>query len=250
MFTLFDSNVWNLVQDAATFVALINTVISIYRKPVQKKLAYDLLLSEPLSAIDKVAVSNIRIRYPSDPLTHGRVFLIKLVNCGHIPIAQEDYVKPVLINFGNQTKVIKASIIDEHPADLAGSIQVKDDGVQLNPLLLNPSDCLILEIITNSEKSYPQFTARIVGIRKISSPAPRPVQNALMLASLLFILLGRAISPVNISVIAGILLFVGVFLNIFVGMTYPQLRQLRFKEKVGERYRNDGDLQGKPPQSA
>lgn len=250
MFALFDSSVWSIVQNAATLIALINTVISIYRKPVQKRLAYDLLLSEPLSAIDTVAASNIRIRYPSDPLTHGRVFLIKLVSCGHIPIAPDDYIKPVLITFGNQAKVIKATIINEHPSDLAGSIQVKDNGVQLNLLLLNPNDCLILEIIVNSEKSRPQFNARIVGVRKISSPAPRPVQNALMLASLLFILLAYAISPLNISVIAGMLLIVGVCLNVFVGMTYPQLRQLRLKEEVSERYRNDDELLGKPPQSA
>lgn len=236
---LFDSHIWVVAKDVLIALALIKVIVSIYRKPQPKKLAYDLLLNERLSALYKIAASNIQARHSSQSIAQGHVLLIKLINCGHIPITTVEYVRPVSISFGNQAKIVAATITDEYPLDLSATIRISGDTIQLEPLLLNPNDRLTLEVIVDAEKPRVTFNSRIVGIHKISSRAPTPVQDTVMLLGLLCMFLGILIRiyAKDLSSTSEALVIIGGVAILTIARLYLPLRQLRFKEQVIKRYR-------------
>lgn len=240
MYTVFHEHLWDVAKYIAILFAIINAILNTFRRPQTKKLGYEVILSKSLSIIDRETGSNLQVRYPTEQPEHAKVLLIELANYGRTPIISEDFVRPILISFGSEARLITATVVKEEPEGLSVSVQIVNGNVQIDPLLLNPKDRLTLEAIIVARRYKVRMIARIAGVQKITSSLPHGNKNALMLLSLVCILaaiiIGRAYP--HKQILFGFLLAVGIAINYFTAITHAQLREVNLKSFVGARYRN------------
>lgn len=233
-----------LLKYGAILAALLNSGINLFRRPQQKKLGFAVLFNAGFASLDRDTGSNLRSRYPSEQGTDGHIILLELKNFGQTSIMVSDYARPISISFGDQVNLLAAKILSEYPSDLSATIQIVNNAVQISPLLLNPNDHLVMEVIMHGSKYKIKTDTRIAGIVKIKSSIPRRGQNILMLLGLacIFIaLIMRKIEPHAQSLELPLLL-TGAGINILISRFYLPLKNLHLKQSIGARYRKlDGD---------
>jgi len=126
-----------------------------------------LLSIAALEPDNKSHFQGLKFTINSIPVTNPYLSVLKITNDGSRPIPAELYERPIEIKL-NEAKVVRSEITETVPSDLKAQLSVKDNVVQINPLLLNPDDSITIAIITSDAKPSFSPTARIAGVKKIN----------------------------------------------------------------------------------
>jgi len=155
--------VWQFV---GAVLALLGVVVAIYLYWLQrqsKELAFGLLSSRrPLSIADELS-SRVTVQLDGTPVGNLHLLVFGLKNSGHRAVLPQDFAKAFSIAFSNG-KVVSAEIASQHPKNLGAQLTVQEHWVELHPVLLNPGDQLLVQILLSSTKPDWKVDARVVDI--------------------------------------------------------------------------------------
>jgi len=150
-----------------TILGLIPAYIALYKSP-QKALSYEIPFSFSLDPIGKDFVPEISIFINGDSVNQPYFNVLKISNNGNIPIMKKDYDKPITIKINNKSKIVNYKVGDKNPENIDVLLKSENNNIIIEPLLLNPTDFILLEIITKNGKPDFNIATRIVGIPKIN----------------------------------------------------------------------------------
>ena len=99
------------------------------------------------------------------------IYNITIENTGEQPIQNEDFAKPLTIDFEESTSVTKATIIEASNSDLWGEFLAKAsiDGTVLSieDILLNPGESITFNVFTEGAAGNINYNQRTVGLSKL-----------------------------------------------------------------------------------
>lgn len=173
---------------------IISTALAVYfylRTRQVKKLAYEIIASEPLLTINEAHVGDVKILFKGEEVTDAHIVVIKLINNGNIPITEDDMNWPPAFAFGKETKILSYEITDKDPSTLPASLRLsrRERGIVLNKLLLNASDYITMKFLLTNYKSELQVTGRIIGVKEITKFS-HSITSRIIKSSGFFLLIG------------------------------------------------------------
>ena len=135
--------------------------------------------------------------------------LLKFINSGNIPIKNDEYERPITLNFGEKAKIITAEVYETYPENLKDSVKIeelrdelkpfivgqnqKNDHISLNntitlqPVLINSGESITLKILGTQIADDIIVNSRIEDLKEIRQKHPKRI-NDLMLLFILFVL--------------------------------------------------------------
>lgn len=133
-----------------------------------KELAFGLLSSRrPLAIADELS-SRVTVELDGKSVGNLHLLVYGLKNSGHRAVAPTDFQSPLRILF-TEGQVVSAEIAAQTPTNLGAKLLASEAEVALQPLLLNPGDQVLIQVLLSSARPAYLLDARVLDV---SSFAP------------------------------------------------------------------------------
>lgn len=202
-----------------------------------KKIIEYRIISE--SSIARVATKDawqdLKYEYKGQAVEEGKIFSLQIHNAGTAVINREDFDSPLKIQIKDKGLILGARVVASEPEELGQEVNLSIDegGVEIAPLLLNPNDSILIELLTSGETAISKISARISGLVGIK---PKPDNDRM--GTTIYIAKVDHDGPrgfrVNLLVRLNIVLLIGLcFLFSFIGTAIFK-HSLQTKREFGE----------------
>jgi hypothetical protein len=165
------SPIWTVLATILA-AAAIGVSIWLYRRDrTRKSLAYEVKQVELVSVHQAAPKGRIKILFDDEEIKHVHLIEAQIENNGNVPVTVEDFEQAIVIDLGEGATALTADISKVTPDNL--EVEVRPDGnqVEIQPLLLNPGDCMTLKIFARDFGGKVERRYRIVGISKMDDAA-------------------------------------------------------------------------------
>lgn len=142
-------------------------IIGIY-KWTRKSLSYNDKVITPLIRKEHEIKDKIKLLFNNEEVKQVYLAIIKIFNSGNVAIVKEDFDTPITIGFGKDSTVLTSEITERYDS-LKVETEIKNDIVEVKPLLLNKKDWFTLKIlVSNHTGERPKISGRIKGVKRIT----------------------------------------------------------------------------------
>jgi hypothetical protein len=157
----------------ATILAAVAILVSLYlyrRQRTRKSLSYEIKLVE-LVSVHRAAEGRIKVLFDEEEI--GQVHLVeaRFENNGNVPVTAEDFEQAISLDLGDGATALTADVTDVTPEDLHVEARPRGNRVEIQPLLLNPGDCMTLKAFARDLRGEVECRYRIVGVARMDDAA-------------------------------------------------------------------------------
>ena len=168
---ILNNQIWTAVVVIATIIlgltAIIVAIILFILGRKKKRLAYYIISNTQLVGIENSIQDKIKILYDEKQVTNVHLISIKFINNGNEPISIDDFDKLISIKYDSAVNILTHEIVERVPENLDAIIKEKEKFLEIKPLLLNPSDKFIVNILASDFNKDLEISARIKGVKGI-----------------------------------------------------------------------------------
>ena len=120
-----------------------------------------------LSPLVSRSAPELRVSFNGQELLEPYSSIIEISNSGSKPILASEIEGQIKVKISKPSRLLRAQIISRRPLSLTPLVTTEEQRLVMAPLLLNPSDSVTLELLT--DRGSPNFLAdaRIAGISDI-----------------------------------------------------------------------------------
>lgn len=228
-----------LARNVIVILTALQALTNVFPLRQRKGIGVEILLTSTFADIDQDTGSDLASRYQPHPTRDGHAILVEIENIGKSPITRDDFVTPLKLSFGDDAKILKADVVTQTPTDLAATVEIIDNKVHLFPVLFNPNDSAVIEVLVQVRKIRLRANGRIVGITKFKRRIPRNIQDGMDLVALycvFFGLIAANYSGALASVGAGLIMIGAFWILVYTRLISP-MKRLDLKQSIGRRYK-------------
>ncbi|MBB3180088.1 hypothetical protein [Variovorax sp. Sphag1AA] len=191
MMEILRDSAWQFVGIVLALLSIVATFAVYLWQRQTKELAFGVVSSRrPIAIADELS-SRVTVHVDGKPVENLRLMVFGLKNSGHRAIAVADFERPLSVAFGGG-QIVSAEIASQHPKNLGAELSFSNSNVVLSPMLLNPGDQLLIQVLLSAAKPEWSLDARIVDVPSIApiNAAPRlpPFFQSAMPESIAFVL--------------------------------------------------------------
>lgn len=189
--------VWQFVGVILALLSLAAAFLIYWLQRQTKELAFGLVSSmRPLAIADELS-ARVTVQLDGKPVGNLHLLVYGLKNSGHRAIAPTDWERPLSISFDSGL-VVSAEITSQSPSNIGAQLTVLDSRIELAPLLLNPGDQLLLQVLLSSAKPNSSLDARVLDVSSFEpintvTRLPRFMDSGAPRAMVMTFILGIAI---------------------------------------------------------
>ncbi len=114
---------------------------------------------------------DFQILFKNEEVREPWIYNITIKNTGGQPILDEDFTKPLTIEFEDSTSVIKTSIIESSNQDLwddfLESCSIHEKNLSIDGMLLNQGESITINVVTEGAAGNIKYDQRIVGLSNL-----------------------------------------------------------------------------------
>jgi hypothetical protein len=154
------------------FAVIVSFVI--YRlQRARKSLSYRVVANSDLLSANVGPNTTLQVVHANHALTEPRLMVLEITNTGNAEIRAEDFAEPFRIKLKDAIRIESVTIAKTRPNGLpVQTIQPDPLTIELAPLLLNPGDQFILEVLLDGKAAEVEATGRVAGVKQISNLSP------------------------------------------------------------------------------
>lgn len=167
MENILNNQIWTAVGVIASIILGSAAIILFILGRKKKRLAYYIISNTQLVGIENSLQDKVKILYDEKEVINVHLISIKFINNGNEPIFVDDFDKPISIKLDNAVNILTHEILEKNPENLDVITLKKEKFLELEPLLLNPNDNFIVNILASDFEGDLKISARIKGRHKI-----------------------------------------------------------------------------------
>ena len=161
---IFRDPVWQFV---GVILGVIIPCVGYLIQRNRKKLVHEIVSRTPLVTKEEEIKGSLQIVFEGKPVEDVRLLEIKVINSGNAPIVSSDYERPVSLFFGDQARILTATVSETFPQSLQATVESKGQAVVLSPVLLNGGDSITLKMLISHLGRDIKVDSRIAGVKEI-----------------------------------------------------------------------------------
>jgi hypothetical protein len=195
----------------------------LYRKQRRlKRLDFEVLAQTPLLTVKEELEDKLQILYEGRRIESVDLLLMEFTNSGTEPILPSDFVQPIGVDFGSDSQVLTAEVVETSPPDSNPVIIPQTTGLIVAPLLMNQRDSLRVKCLVEKYAASAKPTGRIVGISTIRMPGEGGILSiVLVLLGMLAFVMGLGLgfwtmskeAPPSSPLTSADIRFLGIFFS-------------------------------------
>ena len=218
-------------QSFGVIVSIILAIGLFILQSQRKEIEYQILSSAPVINFNDSMKGRLQILLDGKPAQDVYLILVKISNSGNAPVVSSDYDRPLRLNFGKNTKILSAQIIDTTPKNLAPSFIIEEisatDGltkemqIRFKEQLLNGGDSFTVQAFVNQYDNEISIDGRIVGITSIKMVTGQvsfseavnvliPIFAIIVVLLVIASFLGKVSRGSVIIILIGVILFIAI----------------------------------------
>jgi hypothetical protein len=159
--------IWQFIGAILGIIAIVVSVYLFLLQRNRKSLAYKIETETALLTVTDELRGKLQIIYEGVPVQNVHLIILKIISDGNLPIASNDFEKPLNFSFGDEAVVLGAEIIKTNPITLKPKLNIMEGKISLEPTLLNSKDTLTIKVIISQFGGVITPDARIVGVSNI-----------------------------------------------------------------------------------
>ena len=197
MLELLRDPIWQFIGALFGLVAAMIAVAVYVAQRRRKDLSYEILANVPLLTINEESVGELQLLFRGAEVKKTRLFLLRIINTGNVPVSAGDYDAPITLSFSDHVQVLSAVITAKSPDNLDVSAQTATTQVSFSKTLLNPGDSFSCRVLVSGYDRRPAIECRVAGVHKIHPVATLGWKsNALVVvAGSIFVVTAFVLSP-------------------------------------------------------
>lgn len=138
-----------------------------------KELAFGVVSTRRLLTVADEVSSRVRVELDGREIKDLHLTVYGLKNSGHRAVPASDFDRPLSLHFA-LGQVVSAQISSQVPRNLGAKLLVTDSVVQLEPLLLNPGDHILIQVLLSPGLPTGQLDGRVLDISDFQQINLRP----------------------------------------------------------------------------
>jgi hypothetical protein len=171
--------IWQFVGVAISILALLVSVIAIRVQQRKKSLCYAFSNERPiLYVFDEKLKSRLTLSLDGMPVQGLSTYEVAVFNDGNVAVLPTDFIEPIRIEFGSNSKILAVAVTDSAPQDLNVTVAPNGATYSIEPTLLNPGDEFVVQfLVDQSEREHysaPTVRARVAGVQQLRLRSSRP----------------------------------------------------------------------------
>lgn len=171
-----------------------------------KELAFGIVSSRRLLTVADEVSSRVRVELDGREIKDLHLTVYGLKNSGRRAVPASDFDRPLSIHFA-PGQIVSAEVPSQAPRNLGAKLLVTDSVVQLEPLLLNPGDHVLIQVLLSPSSPRGQVDGRVIDVAdfqpiNLRPELPRFHESGLVLVAIGFPIIGlfgAFIYPKNLS---------------------------------------------------
>jgi hypothetical protein len=163
MTDIFRDPIWQFVGVLLALFAIAMTFWIYWLQRQTKELAFGLVSSRRLLAIADEMSPRVTVQLDGKLVSNLHLLVYAIKNSGHKAIATSDFVRAPFIAFSDG-QIVSVEVASQCPENMRAELTLFSTKVELSPLLLNPGDQLLIQVLLSSSKPSATFDARIVDV--------------------------------------------------------------------------------------
>lgn len=156
--------IWQFI---AVILAIVVILIMIFYNRQKKAISWQIISNTPLLRIDEEIRRNLEVLFNGEPVKDIQLIIAKIINTGNVPIKSIDYEGPINLNFGKDSQILTAEIIETSPHNLIASANIEGNAVIIPPTLMNGKDWITLKILVSQFDETITVDSRIFGVNEV-----------------------------------------------------------------------------------
>lgn len=159
---------WQFVGVILSFAAIAASYLQFRLGASRKELAFGVLVLRRLVAIADEMASRVTVQLDGKLVSQVHLIEFGLKNSGNQPIVRNDFDASINIAFSAQTQVLSAQVIRCRPIELPAKVELKNGEIFIEPLLLNPGDFIVIQVLSSGGAPEHSVAARVAGVANLS----------------------------------------------------------------------------------
>ncbi len=155
--------VWQSIGVVIAAIAIYASYWIYTQQKTVREISFGLISSRDLLKVDSTFSPRIKIQFDGKAISNLHLNVYGLKNSGTTAIKPEEFIRPISLKF-REEEVISANISSEFPKNLGAFLAFSNSSVEIRPLLLNPGDQIIFQVVFSSEQPEPAIDGRIVNV--------------------------------------------------------------------------------------
>ena len=162
----FRDSIWQFYGAIIGILALIVAIVIFFLQKKDKKISYAIEQKTKIVSFSDEVEDRLEIFYKGNRVKEVMLLVIKIENCGNVPIKAGDFSSDIIIKLNKDAKILQSKILNQNPENLNILTEQNDSTLNIKPLLLNQKDSFRINLIVNNYREV-FIDGRIVGIKKI-----------------------------------------------------------------------------------
>ena len=155
---------WQFAGVILTLCTIAVTLLVYVWQRGRREIAFGVISCRTLLSIDDEVSGRVSVSLDGVSIRNLQLVVCGLKNSGTQPIRPADYERPITITFGDNAQILTLQTIREYPENIEISAESKGDRVAFAPVLMNPGDYAVIQILLSAETPRVRADCRISGV--------------------------------------------------------------------------------------
>lgn len=173
MLELFRDPAWQFAGVLLAVVAVVASFWIYWLQRQTKELAFGIVSSRRLLTVADEVSARVRVELDGRQIKDLHLIVYGLKNSGRRAVLASDFDRPLSLHFA-PGQVVSAQLSSQAPPNLGATISVTDAAVQLHPLLLNPGDQVLVQVLLSPGSPTARLDGRVIDVSHFQPINLRP----------------------------------------------------------------------------
>ncbi|MEU4339347.1 hypothetical protein AB0F59_32655 [Micromonospora lupini] len=125
--------------------------------------------------VPRATPKDLEVTYKGSVVSDASVVVVRIVNTGDKAVLPEDFRSPLAIKLQGANKVVSALTTKTRPTDLGATVSAEDNCCLIQPLLINPTDMIQIQLLASGLAKNVVLEGRIANLHiKLRTDLPYP----------------------------------------------------------------------------
>jgi hypothetical protein len=166
MLELFRDSIWQFIGAVLGIVSIPFAYWLYSLQHKYKELVFGIISQRTLLTISDEISHRLVVLLDETPVEDVNLVMLGVKNSGNMPILSDDFKRPLIITFEGNATVVSAKIVSQAPENLGAHLRIERGLVEIIPLLMNPLDTIVIQVLLSSKVPRILLDTRIVDISK------------------------------------------------------------------------------------
>ncbi|TAA11979.1 hypothetical protein EA658_12535 [Pseudoxanthomonas winnipegensis] len=158
---------WQFIGAVLALAGIVAAILIFIMQREVRELSAGFLVKKHLISVSDSVSDRISIRLDGRDIENLKIYSYGFKNSGNVEIRPNDFEKSVSLTIGDGAEIVEFSVAKVNPPALDPIVSGDKSKILIDPLLLNPGDYFVVDVLATGASSTLNVDCRVAGISSL-----------------------------------------------------------------------------------